>query len=364
MSAIEGYVACPYVQTGLAELFLGNGNTGLGSKGNLTKFLLSATNTDGFAQSIIASNGKLKTIEAVYRQRSTVDDVEDGGIISCAEGAEEAETSKLYTLDPSEGSRISWSVTTSEIRTRCEADANFVNRLILDKMNAIVMGVEKKSAEKLVLNTGNFASDVDAGNPAGTSTYKEGVAYVSGAINYGAFEAVTFENMNNDFNQVPVVFGGESWFKYAKAIGAACCGDDGIDAGLYASQNPMLFAFSREVTTAIGEAEAAISVIPGMVQMITANEFENEILAFNNGGALFQGVLMYPDPTLPLMFDYRAEYKCTEGGVKKWHFELALSHDLIFYPEDAYKVGDRLEGVNGVNEFRLCGAKAACPAQA
>jgi hypothetical protein len=98
-----------------------------------------------------------------------------------------------------------------------------------------------------------------------------------------------------------------------------------------------------------------------MVQLITANEFENEILAFNNGGALFQGVLMYPDPTLPLTFDYRTEYKCTDGGTKKWHFELALSHDLISYPEDAYKVGDRLEGVNGVNEFRLCGAKAACP---
>jgi hypothetical protein len=361
MSNITGYIDCVNVQTDLPTVFMGYNNQSVATLGNITKFLLSDVNTQNVLKNAIATAGKLKTVEVIYEQRGTADDLSDSGIITCEVGEATGETSKLYTIDPADGTSRNWSLKTGELRRRCEADSAYVARQIFQKMNEIIAGVEAKTAAKIALNTGNFASDVDAGNAAGTSTYKEGLGYLtSGAISYGAYEAVSFENMNNDFTQTPVVFGGEKWFKYAKAVGAACCGDLGVDVGLYASNNPMLFAYSREITAALSEQTAAISMIPGVAQFIWANEFENDVLQINNG-QLTQGVLMYPDPNLPLMFDYRAEYKCIEGGDKQWAFSLALSHDVVFLPNDMYKSGDRLEGVNGVNQFRICGEAQTCP---
>ena len=361
MSAFSEFVDCANVQAGIAEVFFGNTNMKAYTKANITKFLLSGTNTDNVMKNIIASNGKLRTVEVVYGQRYTIDEVGDSGIVTCATGAVQGETSKTYTIDPKEGSNIAFFVPMGELRRRCEADVNYLNKEILKAMQGLIAGVEKKTADKMVLNLGNFASDVDAGNPAGTSTYKEGLGwYTDGAIRYGAYEAVTFENMANDFDMAPVVFGSEAWFKYAKAIGAACCGDNGVDAGLYASQNPYLFAYSREIATALAEPTAAVSVIPGAAQLIWANEFENDLLRINNGGQLTQSTILYPDADLPLAFDYRAELTCDAEGNKGWKVELALSHDVVFMPDDMFKAGDRLEGVNGINQFRICGNSGTC----
>ena len=360
MSTLASFISCPNVQVGLGEVFFGQSNLKSYNQGNILKFLTSGTNTDGVMKSTVATGGKLKTVEVVYGQRYTVDEVGDSGIVTCETGTVQGETSKTYTLDPADGSNIKWSVPTSELRRRCEADANYINREILKAMNAVIAGAEKKTADKLVLNLGNFASDVDAGQPAGTSTYKAAPGYdSSNRLSYAAYEMVSYETMANDFMTVPVVFGGESWFKYAKAIGAACCGDNGVDAGLYATNNPYLFSYSREIPAATGETSSAVALVPGAVQLLWANEFEQEILQFDNG-SLFQGTLLYPDPALPITFDYRAEYVCGEGGSKVWKFELALNHDVVFMPDDMFKATDRLFGVNGVNEYRICGSNATC----
>jgi hypothetical protein len=352
MSALSSFIACPNVQLSLFDSF---GVDNLKAEPlPLLSFILSAPNRSDVIQNQInfRDHGR-KTVEVVYGQRFLESMVQDGGRVTCGTFSNDGETSVLYSLTPSDGYHVGFKLTASELEERCEADSNYIAREIFKMMDVLARKVATNAAIQIIANGGNFASDVDAGNPAGTSTSKNAATVLtSGAPSMDATEVIAFQNMANEFTNMPFVFGGEPWWKYIKGLQAstgAFFNDDGFSTGLYAQQAGITYGYDRRIQLNDSSAAAAYSIIPGAVQMISFNEFKG-ILEMNDS-TLVQGTLQHPDPSLPLTFDYRAEYTCNGADSKVWNFEVALNHDFIFLPSDMYQAGDRLEGVNGILKF-------------
>jgi hypothetical protein len=352
MSALSSFIACPNVQLSLFDSF---GVDNLKAEPlPLLSFILSAPNRSDVIQNQLnfRDHGR-KTVEVVYGQRFLESMVQDGGRVTCGTWSNDGETSVLYSLTPSDGYHVGFKLTASELEERCEADTNYIAKEVFKMMDVLARKVATNAAIQIIANSGNFASDVDNGNPAGTSTSRNAdTVLTAGGPNYDATEVIAFENMANEFNGMPYVFGGEAWWKYIKALNAAAppaFTDSGLSTGLYAQQSGITYGYDRRIQLNDSAPTAAYSIIPGAVQMISFNEFKG-ILEMNDS-TLVQGTLQHPDPNLPLTFDYRAEYTCNGADSKVWNFEVALNHDFIFLPADMYQAGDRLEGVNGILKF-------------
>ena len=352
MSQLSSFVSCPNIQLGLTEAWFNNQPLG---NVNLVRFLLSDINKkDTFQRQLTPGDGKLRSVELVYGQRFLESSVGETARIACSGFSADGETSKVYEIDPTVGANKTFSMTLSSLQTRCEADELYLSKEILKAMNVLIQKMETDAAIAVIANSGNFATDVDNGDPAGTTTLKTTKTKTSGgAILTDAIEDVAFENMANDFTETPYIFGGAIWEKYARALGAACCGDLGVNAGVYKDNSGVVIGYSQKVQANAANANDGYALIPGAVQMVTFNEFGGSSPWVLDDDSIKQGTLIYPDPALPLVFDYYAKYTCTDANTKVWDIGLGLAYDFMFLPADMFAVGDRLEGVNGVLGFRV-----------
>ena len=355
MSQLSTFVSCPHIQLGLEEAW-GYNNLGHDGVPGVQFVLSDANRMDMIQQQISQKPGGIRTVRVVYGQRLLESVVDATGTISCDGGDGDGETYKDYDISFSDGASVSWTVDQSDLITRCENDATYVNREVMKHMNVLLEKIDTDFYTALNANLGNFAYDVDSGSPAGTNTFYSGTGFSSGALRHDALNMVTFHmNVANGFQKVPFGFGGKPWHDYARAINAACCSALGIDVGVYQSANGgFAFAYSHKVTNITGNSTDAIFVAPGSVQMVGINQFmpnPGSIISINTP-QLVQGVLAYPDPRIPITFDYRAELVC-DNDVYKWKFSLAKPYVFNFLPDDMYQVGDRKEGINGVNKFRI-----------
>jgi hypothetical protein len=349
MSAIESFISCNAVQTDLTEAWAYDNL--IGDATPIVDTLLSPINREGFIQNNInfRPSGK-KAVEVIYGQRTIESDINDGGLVNCTSGSTIGETSTTYEIGDT-GGNFAFSYTLQDLQTRCQADRFLIAKRIRSVMDAILAQAETNGAIFLLANAGNFASDVDNGQPAGTTTQKQvSTILANGQIDYNAIESIAYEYQNNGFNGQPIVFGNEPWLKYYRALGAACCGLTGVDAGTYFNQNSYLFAQARKIA-ANGGPNEAIVMAPRACQMITYNEFSSGGGWDVATGTIIYGTLMHPDPRYAnIMFDYSAELTCS-GTTKTWTFRLALNYDFIAMPINMYQTGDRLEGVNGILNF-------------
>lgn len=352
MSQLSSFVSCPNVQESLA-LAWGYDNLKLQNV-NIMRFLLSDVNRNDFIQNQINfRSGGIKAVEVVYGQRFLESAVSSTGRVSCTGFTTDGDTSKVYEIDPTAGASYGVKLKLADLQTRCEADATYLGREVLKLMNVLIEKMETDAALALIANSGNFASDVINGNSAGTTTVKTTkTKSTGGVILTDAIEDVAFENMANEFNAKPFVFGGALWEKYARALNAACCGDLGVDAGVYKDASGVTIVYAPKVQLNASKVDYGYSVIPGTVQVITYNEFggEGNIWVMDDDSKK-QGVIAHPE--LPITFDYQATYTCDDANNKVWEISVGLAYDFIYLPADMYAVGDILEGVNGVLAFDI-----------
>lgn len=354
MSQLSSFVSCPNVQESLA-LAWGYDNLKLQNV-NIMRFLLSDVNRNDFIQNQINFRaGGIKAVEVVYGQRFLESAVSSTGRVSCTGFSVNGETSKVYEIDPTAGASMGVKLKLADLQTRCEADATYLGRQVLSLMNVLIEKMETDAALALIANSGNFASDVLNGNPAGTTAVKTVKTKSSGGVILtDAIEDVSFENMANEFNAKPFVFGGALWEKYARALNAACCGDLGIDAGVYKEASGVTIVYAPKVQLNASEVDYGYSVIPGTVQVIFFNEFfgGGENIWVMDDDSKKQGIIQHPEfPNLT--FDYQATYTCDDANNKVWEISVGLAYDFIFLPADMYAAGDILDGVNGVLAFDI-----------
>lgn len=349
MSVLSEMIACSVVQKKLNQSWSGINNKKLDDV-MLTRYLLSQKNL--LQQQINFRPGGLIDVDVIYNHKFTEDTVSAEARIHCSVTGDVGETSKRYSLDPTVGASKGFFVPLAEFESRCESAPGFIAEKVLDAMNVCIEQMETANATKLLLNTGNFASDIQNGDPAGTTTQIEVQTLLSsGAISTNAAQSVWYENMVNGWGQNPFVIGGSDWIKHKMDLNAACCSDLGVDAGVYALGSGLNVAYSTKIELA-SNPQTGIAIIPNTVQLITYHEFQgssaNNPLVFNSGDKVW-GSIMHPE--LGIEFAYSAELTCTGDDVKGWSFEVAIAYDTVYLPEDLYPDSYRLFGVNGLTKF-------------
>lgn len=351
MSTLSTFIDCNGLQDSL-EAAWGVSNQQLGNV-NLLRFILNPINNQYINQKInFRPNGR-RDVEVIYGQRFLESQVTDSGRLLCTTGITDGTTSTTYSIDPDDGVQMTISFTTQELESMCMSNKDFLINEVKKVMDVLIRKIETKAAIAVTTNTGNFADYVIDGGAASNTPKTVSTFTNGGTIKTDALNQIDYNTMANESASQPWVFGGSSWRTYASALNAACCSDLGVDAGVFQMNNGMRYVYSDRIQLQTDE-NTGIAIVPGAIQMISFNEFMGETgnINFMNDDALKQTVLLYPDPTLPIYFDYRAEYKCTDGETeRKWHFTLGLIHDFIFLPTDLYQTGDQLEGVNYVNEY-------------
>jgi hypothetical protein len=351
MSSISTFVDCNGLQDSLDNVW-GINNQQLGNV-NILRFILNPINSQYLKTKINFRAHGRRDVEAIFGQRFLESQVTDSGRLLCTTGITDGTTSQPYSIDPDNGVQMTISFTAQELETMCMSDKDFLTNEVKKVMDVLVRRMETKAATFITTNTGNFADYVIQGDPA-ADTAKTGKTFTSGGtILTDMLFQIDYNTMANESQEKPWVFGGSEWQRYFTALNAACCGDLGVDAGVYQASNGSKFVYSDRVQMQTDE-NTGIAIVPGAIQMISFNEFMGESgnILFMNDDALKQTVLLYPDPTIPLYFDYRAEYKCADGETeRKWHFTLGLIHEFIGLPTNMYQTGDQLEGVTYINEY-------------
>lgn len=354
MSTLTDWVSCNAAQTSLITAWKYDNKKGQSEQAVFTRFLLSPENDSKFFQTnIVMRPGGYRTVDVIYDHIFLESSVTANARIACSASGDVGETSKSYFIDPSIGARKEFAINLIDLQTRCENPALEIGRKLLDAMNACVEYMETDLTDDALTNAGNFASDVINGGPVGTTTEVQVTTKLSGgAIDTNAMEVVGLETTQNGFMTKPFIFGGSTWWKYAKALNAACCSATlGLDAGAYALDNGLRIAYTEKIQTN-ADADTGLAVIPGTIQLVTFNEFggTNAVnpLVYDTGKEIW-GTLVHPE--LGLEFAYSGAIVCTDQNTKVFQGQVAIAYKALYLPEDMYPTGYKLEGVNGINKY-------------
>lgn len=341
---VSDVIACPKIQEDLNNQFLTNKvpNRNAEPQG-FTDFVLSPFNTDGIVQiQTSPGGGKKRTVELVYTPPILEVEVGTTPAKKCTSTNEAGQLSQDYEVGDS-GVTYDEKFSLTTMASMCKSNELWFAERIQAMIDVLVKKIGTINAEQLALLAGSFGSGETGviGDVKTVSTKK-----ADGTYDIDAIAEITFAAMNAGYGTTPFVFGFHELAKYMKKVAAGCCGNEGIDYGLFAAQNDLVFVPDKKITNTLGDT-SFMMVAPGAVQMLSWLEFDGpDGINMINEEAYKQTIIT--DPKTGLRFDMQLTNTCGEISVV-----LKLVHKLVGLPLDMYSVGDPFRGVTFVNEFAI-----------
>jgi hypothetical protein len=343
--SVNDIIACPQIQQDLNTQFVQFDPTGASDVQGFTDFVSSSMNTNGFLQNQIAGGrGKLKQVELVYTPQIPESEISDSAAKLCVSSDEDGQISTTYEIDPLVGSSVNKLFTISDLATMCKDNELWFAQRIQAMMDGLEKSIGTKNATQLALLTGAFGdgdNDV-AANVKTISTKKSAAA--GGDFDIDAISEIIFSAMDAGYASKPFVFGYGEILKYMKKLYAGAVAAEGLDYGVIARQNDVVFVADKKVKTALG-SENFLMLAAGAVQMLTYNEFEGALSTVNDG-AYQQNIII--NPKTGRKFDFQLKNDCGNISVN-----IKLAHKLVGLPTDMYPVGHSHQNVTFVNEFAI-----------
>lgn len=220
----------------------------------------------------------------------------------------------------------------AQMRKLCEPDSTYMQEQINAHINTLVVSLNKKLITAQATNFGKFL---------GGDTYKVVTLLKNGGAPYFKGEADIMEAFADvDWTGKPIVIGDGNLAQYVRQTSIGCCNNDGVDLS---QAGNMAYFRDRFVQGIVGD-NTFIGMVPGMVQLLTWNEYVGSYAA--EEGTFSHGTII--DPMTGLKLDMR------------WHFNdcddtfsvnLGLWYKLHFLPTDAFDSADDLYGYNGTLKF-------------
>ena len=142
----------------------------------------------------------------------------------------------------------------------------------------------------------------------------------------------------------PVIIGDNLIDAFITELDAACCAESGLNIAELAKIKPVVYIRDENVEAALGVAEF-IGTVRGATQLLTFNEFRGEgnVIVLDD---YVQTTLVHP--TSGIRFDYLTKFDCG-----KWFSQLKLAYKTVYLPTDLFQAGDKLDGVNWLNNFKV-----------
>jgi len=132
-------------------------------------------------------------------------------------------------------------------------------------------------------------------------------------------------------------------------VAAACCADSGTDLNTFMSQNPFAFVGDYRIEQASAfDKDNFLVTTPGALQIIRYNQFEGANVIDDDSFT----TTTINSPATGLPYDLFISKTCTNGGISI-NVNLRTAVKLVNMPDDMFGAGDRMEGVNFVNQYLI-----------
>lgn len=343
--SISDILSCPQIQQDLNSQFVQFDPLGAKDVQGFTDFVSSPMNTNGFLQNQIAGgNGKVRQVELVYTPPILESAISSSATKLCVSTNAKGQISHTYEIDPAVGSSYNELFTLSNLAYMCKDNSLWFAQRLQAAMDGLEKSIGTKNATQASLLTGAFGNgDNNVALDVKTIATKHSAA-TGGTFNIDALSEIIFSAMDAGYGNTPFVFGYGEILKYFKKMAAGSVAAEGLDYGIYAAQNDVVFIADKKIKTALG-SENFLMINPGALQMLTYLEFEGDFNTVDDG-AYKQTVIV--NPKNGRRFDFQLKNDCGNVSVN-----LKLAHKLVGLPSDMYSTGDSHHNVTFVNEFAI-----------
>lgn len=221
----------------------------------------------------------------------------------------------------------------AQMRKLCAPDSSYMQEQISAHLNSYMVGLNKKLLALQALNFGNFL---------GGDTFKSVVLLKgnNGAPNYKGESDIMEHFADLDWSGKPIVIGAGNLAQYVRQVGIGCCNTDGLNL----AQAGNLSYFRDRFVEGIMGPNAFVGLVPGMVQLLTYNEYVGDYAAEND--VFSHGTIV--DPKTGLKLDMRWHFNDCDDT---FSLNIGLWYKLHFIPTDSYAAADELNGYNGSLKF-------------
>lgn len=296
--------------------------------------LESEANTAGIEK--VATNpgtGKKKTVRLTYIKRHA-DETElvTTKISDCSTDVEPAPFEQDVEVDQYLGTPgIKFDV--AQMRKLCAPDSLYMQEQVMAHIDTFMKGLNKKLLTTQASNFGTFL---------GGDTFKSVVLLKgnNGAPNYKGEADIMEHFADLDWAGSPLVIGSGNLAQYMRQIAIGSGNNDGLNLG---QAGQMSFFRDRFAESILGD-NAFIGLVPGMVQLLTWNEYVGDYA--NEAGTFSHGTIV--DPVTGLKLDMRWHFNDCDDT---YSLNLGLWYKHHFIPDDSFAAADDLFGYNGSLKF-------------
>lgn len=296
--------------------------------------LESAQNTSGITKvATDPGTGKKKTVRLTYIKRHA-DETElvTSKITDCSTDVEPApfeEDVEITAYLGTPGVKFD----AEQMRKLCQPDSSYMQEQMMAHIDTLMRGLNKRLITAQAAAFGTFY---------GGDTYKS-VALLKGSDGVANFrgEAEMMEYFSDlDVSGRPIVVGAGNLGLYMRQVQIGVGNAQGQNIG---AAGQMDYFRDRFVEPILGD-NAFIGLVPGMVQLLTWNQYVGSYA--NETGTFSHGTIV--DPKTGLKLDARWHFNDCDDT---YSFNLGLFYKLHHIPTDAFASADPLYGYNGSLKF-------------
>ena len=357
MSILQQNGVCPAILAGMEEVLSPNNPANLMTPVGGVQALLDPENTAGVTIQQLGEgdNGHRKQVRVVHKQRAIPSDV--GSSKTCNEGTEKPRFEEVMDVNLHAEQIIR--VDESTIRLLCDTYSSLVQIPVKfrdsDNNAKNYKLILKDLAESLLL-------DMDAIRQKVNNDFLSAIGlhfgkYVGGANvkTYNVIKAednaivlTGFNKWKQDLKKIgmpgtPIVFGGGNLDLAIMSAGYGCCNNAGQDiSALTKNAGFKFYEDYSDFNAYFGHSDAFAMFMPKAAQLVTYNKYVGSFARPH--GTTERGTM--PDPKLPgISYDIRIK---PSGCDEYYNMYVNLDYDFYFAPNNEFKSGDRLAGVNGI----------------
>lgn len=345
---------CPNIQVELNNYFQTCNSAELREPTPLLDWLMSPANRTGYSQVVAPGGGKIKTVELRYDQRILEAAVTQPGNLerTCTATTKRGDLTTTCEIDPADYWEVSEKISVTDFIYACRNNFDIVNKKLKMLADALIRKVATAVAEDVVALKGNWGAMVDPSLISSDFLQVQTLKSIaSGDISPNAFENIDMALKQSNFCNGAAIFSGATLYQYYRLMLAGCCSQDGLALDQILSLYGTAVLYDLRVQKAFSDADKAIALAPGAVQLVTFNLNDNGVSAAagtQTVGSNYLNALIF-DPASGIPIDLTIKDECP-GDL---HIFMRTTIKPCALPTDLYAPGDDLEGVVGVNGIEV-----------
>lgn len=302
--------------------------------------------------------GKTRTVEVIYEQRLLETDVQENMTHGCDASGTTEDKVHTYEMDITRNVGDDLVIDPADLVGTCEEDNAYIARKIEQRLAGIRLKMASRIANDTIAELGGWASDVE--NVTADNLIVQ--AFIDNQTyrpNPSLWTDMDMALMLSQFGEAGI-FGDQILSKAARAASVGGVADFGINLRDMLEKYGKGVFYDRFVTAALtsaGGGQNSIAQALGAAQVVFWNKYANPALVKGDDSSK---AAVINDPVFGYPIDMRMHWDCDVLNIK-----LIATPKVIVLPDDIFKVGDRMNGVNGIAGIKVdnCATADPCPTE-